>query len=141
MSDILTDTCAALFTTLAAGTGLTALLAAGSASIYDTAPSENAAFPYVLYNHSGGGPESITSASLENNLWFVRAYSSADTPASAGSIFAQIDALLDRKSLTIGSRKTLYCWRETNVKARQLEPTARPVWVAGAYYRLRTSGT
>jgi len=138
MSDILTDTATGLYSTLAAGTALTGLLASGTAGIYDTAPVENAAFDYVLFNHSGGGPENITNASLENNLWFVRAYSATSAKA-ASAIFNQADALLHKKTLTIGSRSNIWCCRETNVKTRQIEPTGRALWVAGAFYRIRTT--
>ena len=138
MSDILQDTATAIFGTLAASSALTGLLA-GTASIYNTAPPENPAFDYIIFSHSGGGPENQTQASLESNLWLVRAYSSTSMKTAA-AIFNAFDALLDRKTLTIGTRKVLHTWRETNVATRLVEPTGASVWCAGAYYRVRTTG-
>jgi Protein of unknown function (DUF3168) len=137
MTDILGDSGSAIFTTLKAGTALTALLA-GTTAIYDQQAPDGATLPYVVFSHQGGGPDLITSANMENNLWFVRAYTSASSQ-HASAIFAEVDALLHKKNIAIGSLNTFWCAREENLQLVETEPNQAKVWMRGGSYRIRTS--
>ncbi len=137
---ILDETAAALYTTLSGGTALTALLAGGTAGIYEGAPYEGAAFDYVVYNHQGGGPENINPSELESNLWLVQCYS-VTSAKQAATIFNQVDALLHKKNLTIGTRDNIWTARVTNIKLLEHAPDGRRIWRAGGVYRIRTTGT
>lgn len=134
---ILEDTPAALYTTLQGGTALTALLA-GTTSIYDASPPHGVAYPYVVFNHQGGGPELQTSKGMESNLWFVRAYS-AESAKNAAQIFEQVDALLHQINISISGLTTFWCAREENIKLVETAPDQSRVWQAGGIYRIRTT--
>jgi len=136
---ILDDTAAALYTTLAAGTALTALLNGGTASIYGDAPPDHASYDYVLFTHAGGGVEALNPSYLENNVWLVQAFSTTSAKTAA-EIFAQADLLLHKKTLTIGTADNIWTARETNVKLTEVDPAGTRIWRAGGYYRIRTTG-
>lgn len=136
---ILDKTSAALYTTLTGGTALVSMLSGGTAGIYDTQAPEGAALDYVVFSHQAGGPETVSSSNIENNLWFVRAYS-AVSAKRASEILGQADALLHRRNITIGSGSTWWCAREENVKNVEVTPSGQLVWMAGGIYRIRTSG-
>lgn len=132
------DTPAALYSRLKAGTALTALLA-GTTAIYDSAAPNGAAYAYVIFNFQGGGPDLLTSANLENNVWLVRGYSQTSAKA-ARAIAAAIDARLHKQNLSIGSAATFWCAREENIAVVQQGADNQQVWAAGGMYRIRTSG-
>jgi hypothetical protein len=137
MSDLLGDTSTALYTTLNGGTALTTALG-GTARIYDMQAPDGASLPYVVFQHQGGGPDNITSAGIESNLWLVKVYSNASAKA-ASDIFALADELLHRKNITIGTANTWWCAREENVKLLENLPNGKRVWMRGGIYRIRTS--
>ena len=134
---ILDKTSASLYTTLQSGTALTALLA-GTTSVYDMQAPDNATLPYVTFSHQGGGPDNIAPVNLENNLWYVRAYSSTSSK-SATEIFEQADLLINRKAISITGYNTFWCNRETNIKLVENLPNGQKVWSCGGIYRIRTS--
>lgn len=130
---------AAMYSTLQAGTALTALLA-GTASIYNLAAPDGAAFPFVVFNHQGGGPDNQTHADMESNVYWVRAYSEQSAKASE-AIFEQADALLHKRNLSLSGGITMYwCHREQNVQMEQQAQNNRKVWATGGLYRIRTTG-
>ena len=139
MSDLLGDTSTAIYTTLAAGTALITKL--GGTAIYDMQAPDGVALPYVVFNHQGGGPDSINPSEIESNLWLVKAYS-ATSAKNASEIFAEADTLIHRKQLSIngGTVNTFWCAREQNVKLVETLPSKQLVWMRGGIYRLRTSG-
>jgi hypothetical protein len=138
MSDLLGSTSTALYTTLNGGTALATLLG-GTARIYELQAPDGAKPPYVVFNHQGGGPDNITSASIESNLWLVKAYSSTSAKV-ASNIFAEVDTLLNRKNISIGSASTWWCAREINVKLLENLPNGQLTWMRGGIFRIRTSG-
>jgi hypothetical protein len=138
MSDLLGDTSVALYTTLAGGTALTALLA-GTTSVYESQAPDKSTYPFVVFNHQGGGPDNINPSEIESNLWLVKVYS-ATSAKSASDIFAQADALLHRKNISIGSAKTFWCCREQNVKLVENPPNGVIRYMRGGIYRIRTTG-
>ena len=131
---ILDKTSAALYTTFQ-GTALTSLLA-GTASIFDTQAPDNATLPYIVFSHQGGGPENVDANNLEQNIWYVRAYS-AISAKNAAEIFTQADNLLNRVNISITGFNTFWCAREENVKTLENTPGGR-IWSAGGLYRIRT---
>ena len=136
---ILDDTAAALYSKLAAGTALTALLAGGTASIYGDAPEDHAAYDYVLYGHSGGGPENQNASALENNVWLVQSFTTTNAKRAA-QIAGAVDALLHKQVLTIGTRSNIWTARETNIKLTEVDPAGTRIFRAGGFYRIRSTG-
>jgi hypothetical protein len=136
MADLLSSTSAALLTTLSGGTALIAAL--GGTAIYDTQAPDAATAPYVVFNHQGGGFESLTSAELENNVWLVKVYS-ATTMSHAQTIYALVDALIHRRNLTITGATTFWCAREDNVQLVENKPNNTRLFMRGGLYRIRTN--
>ncbi len=135
---ILSDTEAALYSTLQAGTALVALLS-GTVSIYNQEAPHGAVLPYVVFNHQAGGPDLITGRDIESNLWAVRAVSSVSAK-DAAEIFTEVDALLHKRNISIGSSKTFWCAREENTRMVQEAPNNTKAYHCGGIYRVRTSG-
>ncbi len=133
---ILDHTSASLYTTLQAGTALTALLP-GTTSIYDAQAPDDDTLPYIVFTHMGGGPDNIAPVNLENNLWQVRAFGTS--AKSAAEIFEQADLLINRKALSISGYNTFWCNRETNIKLVENLPNGAKVWSTGGIYRIRCS--
>src|SRR5574341_912799 len=129
---ILDKTSASLYTTLQAGTALTARLA-GTTSIYDAQAPDNATLPFVVFSHMGGGPDNIAPVNLENNLWQVRAFS-ATSAKDAAEIFEQADTLINKKAISITGYNVFWCNRETNIKLVENLPNGQKVWSAGGVY-------
>ena len=136
---IIDDTAAALYTTLNAGTALTAMLS-GTTAIYHMQAPEKGTLPYIVFNHQGGGPENINPSKLESNVWWIRAYS-VTSALNAALIFEQADLLLDRKNITITDATTIQCVREQNIALVENPPTGKPIYTCGGMYRIRTTNT
>ncbi len=134
---ILDKTSASLYTTLQAGTALTARLA-GTTSIYSDQAPDNATFPYIVFNHQGGGPDNIAPVNLENNLWYMRVYSTT-SQKDATEIFDLADQRINRVALTISGYKTFWCNRETNIRLVENLPSGERIFSCGGVYRVRTS--
>ena len=136
---IINDTASSFYTTLTGGTALTAMLA-GTTSVYHMQAPDEAAFPYVVYNHQGGGPTPINPSRLEDNVWWVRAYS-VTSGVNAAQIFEQVDALLHRKNITITGATTIWCQREQNIALVENPKTGTKIFTCGGMYRIRTTNT
>jgi hypothetical protein len=141
MSDLLGDTSTALYSTLNGGTVLTAALG-GTARIYDMQAPDGVSPPFLVFQHQGGGPDNITSAGIESNVWVVKVYSAVGAKA-ASDAFALADALLHRRNIAIvsdgGTINTWWCAREENIKLLENLPNGKRVWMRGGIYRIRTS--
>ena len=129
---------AALYTRLAGGTALTSLLAGGTASpsIYHLAAPKDAALDYVVFSHQGGGDENLTGNRTKNQLVFARGYSAVG-PARAGTIDAQIDALLHMRALTVTGWGNFWLAREEDLELVEYDGAKVPTWMCGATYRVR----
>ena len=125
----------AIFSRLANTAAITNLLAAGSLSIFHLQADEGAAYPYITFSHQGGGDTNETRHRVKNILRFIRAYSS-ESAAQAGSIDAQIDTALHLVPLTVSGWANLWLARETDLETFENEPSGRPIWMQGAFYRL-----
>lgn len=125
----------AIYSTLSAGTALTALLA-GTTSIYHLQAPDNATLPYVVYSLAGGGADNQTPKERENIVEFVRAYSDVSA-LSAGSINAQVRNLLHKKTLSVSGYTNFWCQKEAHMDNIDNLPSGEKVWMQGDYYRIR----
>lgn len=126
---------ASLYTTLSGGTALAALLA-GSASVYFEQAPDDAALPYVVFSYPASGDESLSSRRTKSALVFVRGYNQTG-PALAGSIDAQIDALLHGQNITVAGWATFWSAREQDLQTVEVPESNVKTWMAGGYYRFR----
>ena len=69
-------------------------------------------------------------------IYFIRAYTKGST-AEAGNIDTQIDNLLHGKTLTITGRSNFYTAREADFENTEYLGNGEPVYMAGAFYRIR----
>lgn len=126
---------AALYTRLSGGTVLTAMLAAGSSSIYYLFAPEDASLPYVVFSHTSGGPSNDTPSDDRDQLVFVRGY--ASTSALAGSIDSACSTLLHRQALSVSGYSNYWTSREQEFETVEHLPNKSPVYMNGADYRIR----
>ena len=124
----------AIYLTLQQGTSLTALLS-GTNSIYKDSAG-TAEYDYVVFNLQGGGEENQTPNRSSNNVYYVRGYSKTST-AAAGNIATQIDNLLHGKTLSISGRSNYWTAREAEFENTEILGNGEPVYMAGAFYRIR----
>ncbi len=127
---------AALWSQLAGGTALTALLAAGTASIFHLKAPDDAALSYVVFSLQGGGDENLTGNRTKNLVVFVRGYA-AGTPAAAAAIDVQIDARLHEAALSVSGYTTFWCRRENDLEGVEKDAAGVPTYMAGGFYRIR----
>ena len=104
------------------------------ATIYHLQAPTNAAFPYVVYSLQAGGPENITPSDMHNDVYFVRAY--ASTAYQAAAIDAVISTLL-LQTLTVAGYTNYSLTREQDFELVENPPNKQPVFMAGAFYRIR----
>lgn len=123
----------AIYGTLTSGTALTALLAS-TTSVYHPLPPDEATLPYVVFSISGG-PENICAADLHDNLVNIQGY--ARTPAAAAAIDAQVDALVNKKVLSVSGFTNFWSVRENDLEYAEREPNGQIIYHAGAIYRIR----
>ena len=124
----------AIYGTLTGGTALTALLA-GTASVYYEQATPGAAFPYVVFSIQGGGDLNLCPSRMKDMLYFVRGYSKT-SPAAAGSIDAQIDALLHDKTLTVTGWSNYRTQRETDIENVEVTTADEDIYMSGGVYRV-----
>lgn len=136
---IIDDTAKAMGSVLAVGTTVTGLLTHGSAIYHMQAP-DNCGYPYIVYSHQGGGPLNINPSLLEDNVWWVRAYSTTSA-ANAGSVMAAVDAKLDRVNIAISNATTIQCVREQNIALVENSASGIKVHMRGGMYRILTTNT
>jgi len=127
----------AIYSTLSAGTVLTALLS-GTMAIYNMQAPDGAALDYVAWNVQGGGDDNLTAHRTKNLVLFVRGYSSTSA-ARAGSIDAQIDALLHNAVLNVSGWSNFWLAREEDIATVEVTESGNTIWCAGGMYRLRLS--
>lgn len=125
----------AIYKKLQGRSQLTALLA-GTTSIYADQAPDNAAFPYVVFSHQGGGDENLDAHRTKNVVKFIRAYSQ-ESKAQAGSIDAQIDAALHLQTLTVTGWSNFWTAREEDLSAVDTLSNSQKVYMVGGLYRIR----
>jgi len=125
----------ALYGTLTASAGLTALLA-GTTSAYFEQAGDDAALPYVVWSYVAVSDDNLNSHRTKQAVVFVRGYNQ-DGPALAGSIDAQIDAALHRKVLNVSGWANFWTAREQDLTAVETDAANVKTWMSGGYYRIR----
>lgn len=129
---------AALYSRLAGGTALTALLAGGTAapSIYFQQAPDEAALPYVVFSYQSGPTEPQRTRHRDPEaLVFVRGY--AAESAQAGTIDAQVDALLHAQPLTVTGYTNYWIGRTQSLSDVEIDAAQQKTWMAGALYDVR----
>jgi len=94
----------AVYTALAANSGLTALLASGSASIVDGS-AQDAAFPYVDLGEIEERDASTKSFVGGETFMTLHVWSDANGKKEIGDIFVQIKSSLNRQALSVTSNQ------------------------------------
>ncbi len=122
-----------LYSTLAGGTALTALLSGTTAVYYLEAP-DSETLPYVVYSGVAGGPMNITPSDIRDNVVYVRGY--AYRPDTAGSIDAAISNLLHGHTLTVSGYTNWRTIREEEIEVVEVVISGERVYSAGANYRI-----
>lgn len=122
----------AIYSKLSGGTALTALV---SLRLYHMQAPLDAAYPYVVWNTQGGGDENVSPHRTKNLVLNVRAYSDV-TAAAAGSVDAQIDALLHNQSLSVTGWSSIWLAREQDIETVENPPDNVAVYMQGGLYRV-----
>ena len=126
---------AAVYSKLAGGTALTALLNGGSVSIYSLEAPFEAAYDYVIFNVQTGSEANESAHRVKEITLQVRAY--ATNQSKAGTIDAQCDALLHAGSLNISGWKTLWQVRAQDIEIVEYDEASRPIYTRGGLYDLK----
>ena len=121
-----------IYTALSGATALTNLL--GGTFIYYLQAPDDAALPYVVFSHQGGGPLN-NPGGLAENIVYVRGYGT--TSGQAGSIDAQIDAAM-APALTISGATNIWTSREQDLPLVETTPAGERIYSSGALYRVTT---
>lgn len=121
-----------IYGTLSAGTALTTAL--GGTSIYYQQAPDNKANPVVVWSYPASNLLNITASDMRTTLVFVRVY--ADSPAQAGTIDGMIDALLDKKTLSVTGYTNWWTAREQDLSMVETPENGAPIYMCGGYYRV-----
>jgi FlaG/FlaF family flagellin (archaellin) len=133
MSAIVNALNAGIYTKLTGGTALTTLLSSGTSIYYEVAPNGEVP-PYVVWSYAADNPLNWTKSDLRETVAHVRGY--ASSRAMAGSIDAQIDAQLNKGSITVTGFVNISTLREQGIY-RYWETATGFLYEAGAFYRVR----
>lgn len=123
-----------LYSKLAAGTALTALLGSGTASIYGMTAPDNATTPYLVYNVQGGGARNDNPHDTRDVVYTIRAFGAS--LRAAGSVDLQVSTLLHRGSLSVSGYTFVTCRRETEIELVEDAPNGQSYFLVGAMYRI-----
>lgn len=123
----------AIYSTLSSGTAL--ITALGGTAIYEMQAPDSASLPYVVFSKQGGGPININPSDMRDLIYYVRAY--AASQKAAGTIDALIDALLNKRTLTVTNYTNYFTVREQDLDFVETRPSGLRVYSAGALYRIR----
>lgn len=126
----------ALYSLLTGDAALTALLSSATA-VYNRRAPQSATLPYVVFFHSGGGPENIYPGSLESVSYMIKAV--AETVSEAATIDDAIKAAVhaQESSLSVTGYSTLWLRRTNEVQMVEDGDEGDEIWHYGAYYKLR----
>lgn len=130
----------AIYDKLAADNTLTALLSGGTAvpSVYEDIAPQGTDCPYVVFQvQSPSVPVRTSVVAYENALVTVKAVTQSQSAASAGTISARIDTLLDGPPLTYTGFSHVRCSRLQDVKYPEVGPGGELYRHQGATYRIQ----
>ena len=126
---------AAIYARLAAASGLTALLANGTASLYyQVAPSE-AVMPFVVWDHLSDTELTQTPKRETSLLTYFRGYHQTSAKAAA-DIDTQLHAALEDATLSITGFGAYWCKRASGRAVAELAEDNSRVYSAGGIYRI-----
>lgn len=136
---------AAIYDLLSSDAGLLALLAdppAGEdSSVYHRRAPQAAPSPYVIFNRQASTEVwQMADASIENQVWLLKAVARDDWPNGAEAIDERIRDLTLAETLTITGQQAL-CRLRRESGVSYDEPGDSPVWHEGGLYRLWTERT
>jgi hypothetical protein len=120
--------------------GVTSLLANGSASIFALQASEQATLPYIVFSVTGGGDDNLDARRTKDMVYFIRAYSQV-SKAQAGSIDSAIDTALHLQTLSPSGWANYWTAREEDLSAVENPPSNQTIFMVGGYYRVRIEKT
>ena len=131
----------ALFNKLTGSAALTALLSAGTASVFENEAPENADLPYVVFNaQSPSVPiQSYGGVKFENAVYQVKGITQGPSAAAAGTIADKIDVALADQALTISGYTHHYCRRMQNIDYPERGPAGIRYNHRGGLYRVIAS--
>ena len=121
-------------------TGSINSLLAGTTAIYHMQAPAGQAYPYIVFSSQSEVTENRTPHRTDNDVIFIRAYS-AVSAAQAGSIDARIDTAVHLVPLTVSGWTNYWLAREQGLATVETEPSARPIYMQGAMYRVRLDKT
>jgi hypothetical protein len=126
----------ALYSLLTGNAALTSLLSSATA-IYNRRVPQSATLPYVVFFHSGGGPENRYPGDLESVSYMIKGV--AATVSAAATIDDAIKAAVHgaEGSLSVTGCSTLWLRRTNEVQMVEDGDEGEEIWHYGAYYRLR----
>lgn len=107
---------------------------AGSAVFFMQAP-DNQSMPYIVFDYTADLDENMTANRTKNSVLFIRAY--ASSPSAAGSIDAQVDALLHLKPLTVTGWSAFWMARESGYSLPEVDAAGRKSYMVGSEFRIR----
>lgn len=134
----------AIFSKLTGASSLTALLNAGTASVYHRQAPENADPPYVIFGKQARTPVRVVgggAVAWEDALYLVKAVDASPSALNAGSIASRIDETLDRASLSVTGYTSLACHRDSDVDYVENAPGGQVIQHRGALYRIQVQPT
>ena len=108
--------------------------AAGTAVFFNQAPDDQP-LPYVVFDYTADIDENATPNRTRNAVIDIRTF--AATMAQAGTIDAQIDALLHLQTLSVSGWSNFWTARESSFSFSETDPSGRMTHMAGAEYRIR----
>lgn len=79
--------------------------------IYDTMAPPGATFPYIIFQRQNSGPERICQRTTLESTWVVKVVTQGYGIATAESIMARVDTVLDGQTLTVTGYSTYYLQR------------------------------
>ena len=125
----------ALYSRLASGTALTALL--GGTAIYHAQAPDGKALPYVIYSWQGGGYGHDSRHVDADGLVYVRAYSKV-SQNQAGSISDAVFSLLDRLPLTVTGWNNAQLMAESpHLQFNHTDESGLTTYSSGDEYRIQ----
>ena len=126
-----------LYSTLTGGAALTALLS-GTAAVYPMQAPQGASYPYIVFNQMAGGNLGITQNKRREYLYQVQIYTKASL-AAAWAIDAQVDALLDGKTLSVAGWTNSRTERGTDLPITETLANGETVYSVRTFYTIRLS--
>lgn len=126
----------ALYNKLKGDAALIALLAAGTASIFQRLAPENETTPYCIYQQQAGvAAYTLAGPSWTDFVFTVKGITEGPSMQRAGQIQDRLEELLTNGELTVAGRDHLYLRREADVEYAEVVD-GRRYNHAGADFRI-----